>query len=44
MKLIRKSFLLFVILTTIIINTDCSGQSSKAERANKGMKNISYFY
>ncbi len=37
MKLIRKSFLLFVILTTIIINTDCSGQSSKAgEKANKG--------
>ena len=37
MKIIRKSFLLFVTLTAIIINTDCSGQSSKAEvKAGKG--------
>ena len=37
MKIIRKFFLLFVTLTAIIINTDCSGQSSKAgEKANKG--------
>jgi thioredoxin 1 len=37
MKIIRKSLLLFVALSAIIINTDCSGQSSKAaEKANKG--------
>ncbi len=37
MKILRKSFLLFVTLTAIIINTDCSGQSSKAEdKADKG--------
>ncbi|HOU03252.1 MAG TPA: thioredoxin family protein [Bacteroidales bacterium] len=31
MKIQRKLFLLFVILTAIVLNTDCSGQSSKAE-------------
>lgn len=31
MKPQRKFFLLFVILTAIVINTDCSGQSSKAQ-------------
>jgi len=37
MKILRKSFLLFVTLTAIIINTDCSGQSSKPEdKASKG--------
>ena len=37
MKILRKSFLSFVTLTAIIINTDCSGQSSKAEdKAGKG--------
>ena len=37
MKIIRKSFLIFVTLTAIIINTDCSGQSSEAEvKAGKG--------
>jgi thioredoxin 1 len=37
MKILRKSLLLFVTLTAIIINTDCSGQSSKAEnKAGKG--------
>ena len=37
MKIIRKSFLIFVTLTAIIINTDCSGQSSKAgDKAGKG--------
>ncbi len=37
MKIPGKSFLLFVALTAIIINTDCSGQSSKAEdKSDKG--------
>ena len=37
MKILRKSLLLFVTLTVIIINIDCSGQSSKAEdKAGKG--------
>jgi thioredoxin 1 len=37
MKTQRKLFLLFVILTAIVLNTDCSGQSSKAEdKAGKG--------
>lgn len=31
MKILRKSLLLFVTLTAIIINLDCSGQPSKAE-------------
>jgi thioredoxin 1 len=37
MKILTQSFLLFVTLTVIIISTDCSGQSSKAEdKAGKG--------
>lgn len=37
MKILRKSFLLFLTLTSIIISTDCSEQSSKAGgKANKG--------
>jgi thioredoxin 1 len=39
MKILRKSLLLFITLTAIIINTDCSGQSSKAEdKADKGTR------
>jgi len=30
MKILQKSFLLFLTLTVIMINTDCSGRSSKA--------------
>lgn len=37
MKILRKSFLLFFTLAVLIVNTDCSGQSSKAgEKSNKG--------
>ena len=37
MKILRKSFLLFFTLAVLIINTDCSGQSPKAEeRPDKG--------
>jgi thioredoxin 1 len=37
MKIIKKSFLLLITLTAIIINIECSGQSSKAEvKAGKG--------
>jgi len=37
MNLLRKLFLLFVTLTAIIINTDCTGQPLKGEeKANKG--------
>lgn len=37
MKIQRNFFWLFVILTASVINTDCSGQSSKAEdKAGKG--------
>lgn len=37
MKIQRKLFLLFVILTAIVLNTDCSGQSSKEEdKSDKG--------
>ena len=40
MKIPRKSFLLFVTLAVIILNTDCSGQSSKAgEKSNRGTEN-----
>ncbi len=36
MKIPGKSLLLFAALTAIVVNTDCSGQSSKAsEKANK---------
>jgi len=31
MKTLRKSFLLFCTLTILILNADCSGQSSKTE-------------
>ena len=37
MKILRKSLILFITLTAIIINIDCSGQSSKAgDKADKG--------
>jgi len=37
MRIPRKSFLLFITLVAIIINADCSGQSSTAEdKAGKG--------
>ncbi len=37
MKILRKSLILFVTLTAIIINTGCSGKYSKAEdKADKG--------
>ena len=35
MGILKKSLLYFLILTTFFINTDCSGQKSKAgEKAN----------
>ena len=43
MKEIRKSLLLIAVLTAIILNTDCSGQSAKpADKANQGSQGAKY--
>jgi len=43
MNKIKRSLLLFAALATIILNTDCSGQSAKsADKANKESVEIKY--
>lgn len=43
MKKIRKSLLLIAVLTAIVLNTDCSGQTAKpAEKSNSGAQETKY--
>jgi len=42
MKTQKKLFLLFIMLTAIVINTDCSGQSSKAEDKGTGKYKVTF--
>lgn len=42
MKKIRKSLLLLAALATIILSTDCSGQTTKADKNNTGSEKTTY--
>lgn len=42
MKKIRKSLLLLAALATIILSTDCSGQTTKADKNNTGSEKTKY--
>ncbi|HQK72015.1 MAG TPA: hypothetical protein PL101_12990, partial [Bacteroidales bacterium] len=42
MEKIRKSLLLFAALATIILSTDCSGQTKKADKNNTGSEKKTY--
>lgn len=42
MEKIKKSLLLFAALATIILITDCSGQTTKADKNNTGSEKTTY--
>ena len=42
MEKIRKSLLLFAALATIILSTDCSGQTTKADKNSTGSEKMTY--